>query len=116
MGSEATSDGQQERGITKANASELGKRGAAARAANRRLAEEDPIAYANLRLTENRARLVTELLSAALGRGDWKDLPLDKRLQALIKALEYAQGKPVTGRAASEGDEEEVPRRGISVE
>lgn len=43
-------------------------------------------------------RLTGELLSAALGEGDFSDLDKKTRVQALIRALEYRLGRPTTSK------------------
>lgn len=37
-----------------------------------------------------------ELLNASKGEGKWKDLPVNLRLQALLKCIEYGVGRPVS--------------------
>ena len=73
----------------------------------RRRAEEDakdPEAAIRRLLGGHRTELAQNLLDAAMGRGDWTNLPLDKRLQALTKAMEYAVGKPTTKRDTPESE------------
>jgi hypothetical protein len=73
--------------------------------ARRRRAEEDakdPEAAIRRLLGGHRTELAQNLLDAALGRGDWDKLPLDKRLTALTKAMEYAVGKPTVKRDTPE--------------
>ena len=71
----------------------------------RRRAEEeanDPEVAIRRLLGGHRTELAQNLLDAALGRGDWGKLTLDKRLTALTKAMEYAVGKPTTKRETPE--------------
>ena len=73
-----------------------------------RLQKEDPEEYLRQTFEAHKAQLSKELLDAALGNGDWHDLPLEKRLQALTKALEYAVGRPVQ-RTPPKGDDDGTP-------
>jgi hypothetical protein len=57
-------------------------------------------------LESDGGRLGAELLDAAFGRGSWGDLPPERRLAALMRACEYAFGKPPT--AAPERDRERM--------
>lgn len=95
-------------------AREAGRRGAAVRAEKRKLQEQDPEAYVREKFAARRVALSEALLHAALGEGEWAELSLDKRLTALSKALEYAVGRPVARRDASEQKEE--PQAGLSIE
>lgn len=45
-------------------------------------------------------QLVAELLDAALGRGDFRDLKAGDRLKALQTALAYGLGRPGTAKQA----------------
>ena len=58
----------------------------------RRKAEK---ANPSLKMARKMPELFDELLRAANGEGDWKELPLPQRLTALFKALEYGAGKPI---------------------
>ena len=83
------------------------KGGAASAEARKRRAEEDakdPEAAIRRLLGDHRRELAESLLDAALGKGDWEKLPLDKRLTALTKAMEYAVGKPTTKRDTPESE------------
>lgn len=95
-------------------AREAGRRGGLRRAENARLKKEDPDAYIRATFAAERAALSKELLDAALGRNEWHDLPLEKRLGALTKALEYAVGRP-TARKDEEAPAVENPP-GLSIE
>lgn len=55
--------------------------------------------------------LLKELVQAAYGRGKWKDLPMEKRLQALFKANEYINGRPIPMKEI----EDEVAHAGFRV-
>lgn len=57
--------------------------------------------------------LTRALLDAALGTGDWHDLPLEKRLDALKRALEYAVGRPTARKDSEPATPEEG---GLSIE
>ena len=72
---------------------------------NRRkaLKRDDPDKYIQELFKLNKAQLVEALMDAALGKGDYTDLPAEKRLQALFKANEYVVGKSTTEGKASEG-------------
>jgi hypothetical protein len=96
-------------------AREAGRRGGLRRQELARLKREDPEAWARETFSSERAALSKELLDAALGRGAWHDLPLDKRLQALTKALEYAVGRPVA-RKDDQAPETQEPDTGLTIE
>lgn len=94
-------------------AREAGRKGGRRKAELARLRREDPEAYVRETFAVERAALSKELLDAALGRGGWHDLPLEKRLQALTKALEYAVGRPTARK------DEEPPQQdegGLTIE
>lgn len=59
----------------------------------------------------NPKSMIGELVNAALGRGKWKQLPIDKRLAALIKANEYVNGRPLPMRP----DEDDTDLAGFQV-
>jgi hypothetical protein len=80
-----------ERGITKANARVLSEKGVRAAREAREAVKADP----SLKVSRALPRLFDALLAAAEGKGEWKELPVDKRLQALFKAIEYGAGKPI---------------------
>ena len=94
---------------------EAGRKGGLRRQELARLQREDPEAWARVTFAAERAALSKELLDAALGRGEWHDLPLEKRLTALTKALEYAIGRPTPRK-----DPEEKPAQddshGLTIE
>lgn len=103
--------------ITKEDAVEKGRKGGQRAAELRKLRAEDPEAYAFMRFELKKGRLTNELLQAALGEGKWKDLPLDKRLTAVMKALEYAVGKPTAGKSTGNTEPDEEPAKpGIVIE
>lgn len=79
------------------------------------LKETDPEAYLRETFSAKKAELSQALLDAALGQGDWHELPLDKRLTALTKALEYAVGKPTTQKAAPT-ENRQPESQGLSIE
>ena len=91
-----------------------GRKGGLRRQELARLRKEDPEAYARETFSAERVALSKALLDAALGRNEWHDLPLEKRLAALTKALEYAVGRPT----ARKDDEEAPPAQtpGLSIE
>lgn len=78
------------------------------------LRESDPEAYLRETFSAKKAELSQALLDAALGQGEWHELPLDKRLTALNKALEYAIGKPSTQKTVAPS--EQPPETGLSIE
>lgn len=89
--------------FTKENAKELGLKGATNRWHGEDLGKgEDPLAYVRRQLP----RLMRDLINAAMGRGKYHDLPSDKRLAALLKAIEYGVGKPI-GLDKQQGPEKE---------
>lgn len=59
-------------------------------------------------ITRDLESLARELLKAAHGRGRFSDLPGDKRLQAVLRALEWGLGKPTT-RAARADQPDDIP-------
>ncbi len=75
----------------KASAADAGKKGAAVAAETKRRKKSDPM----FAIKKSLPALMQDLLSAARGAGEWAALPLDKRLGALLKAIEYGLGKPV---------------------
>jgi hypothetical protein len=100
--------------ITKENASELGRRGAAAKAVNQARRKADPAFALRQDLMEALPDLSRDLLKAARGIPPFDNLPPDKRLAALFKALEYAVGRPsavdkqpAPDPTSKEGDETE---------
>src|SRR6187200_383289 len=101
--------------ITKDNAAELGRKGAAARAANQARRKADPALAVRQDLSDALPDLVKDLLSAAKGMPPYETLPPDKRLSALFKALEYAAGRPVSSNQqpaptpSTDGGEAEKP-------
>lgn len=82
--------------FSKENAAEMGRRGGKVSGERR-----GPRTLATIRA--NKDELFNELYCAATGRGDWKELPIDKRLGALKLLLEYAEGRP-TPRTASDDE------------
>jgi len=66
------------------------------RAERRALAESSPDEYLLRYFDRERPELVKDLMDAAKGRGRWSNLPVDKQLAALFRALEYAHGKPTS--------------------
>lgn len=74
--------------FTPETAREMGRKGGKASAASRSRTKS----LSHLR--ENPTELFNELYKAAFGRDEWSDLPMDKRLQALNKLIEYAVGRP----------------------
>lgn len=71
--------------------SEAGKRSAEVRALRRQSGND----------------LLEELEKAAKGHGEWEGLALDKRLSALIKAIEYRVGRPLPMDKGGDEAEEE---------
>lgn len=95
-------------------AAEAGRKGAAEQARRRALEASDPERYLIETFSAKKTKLAKQLLDAALGEDEWAALPLDKRLTALFKALEYAVGKPAQQKAAPV--EAEKPETGLSIE
>jgi hypothetical protein len=79
------------------------------------LKEQDPEAYLVETFSAKKAELSEQLLKAALGQDEWHELPLDKRLTALTKALEYAVGKPTTQKSAPSSEAREPEPQGLSI-
>lgn len=73
-------------------AAEAGRKGQRTLAAQRRAKREDPL-YEVKRQLPN---LMDDLLKAARGQGEWKDLPLTMRLTALQRCIEYGVGKTIS--------------------
>ena len=91
--------------FTKENARENQQKGVLARTAKQEARRAAPL----LAVQEALPSLFSDLLKAARGEGVWTALPVDKRLAALFKAIEYAAGKPIgldktTGSEKAEGD------------
>lgn len=53
--------------------------------------------------------LTSELLDAALGKGDFAELDPKTRFSAITRALEYGLGKPTVDSKASQKDDEPSP-------
>ena len=82
----------------------------AERAAQRRA---DPLFL----LREKSADLVADLLKAATGQAPYASLPADKRLAALLRALEYGIGRPAPRREPPKpDDEDEKSEEGLSIQ
>ncbi len=77
--------------FTSATAGEAGRRSVEVR---RRKAQLSPEERASEAARKAAPQLIDELLAAAQGTGDFKDLKPDDRLRALFRALEYAVGRP----------------------
>ena len=97
-----------------ATAREAAQKSAEERRRRAVLRETDPEAYLVATFSAKKAELSQALLNAALGQGEWHELPLDKRLTALTKALEYAVGKPSTQKSAPE-QEAKPAETGLSI-
>lgn len=97
-------------------ASAAGKKGAAVRWERYRLQKEDPEAFLRETFEAHKSALSRELLDAALGRGEWHDLPLEKRLAALTKALEYAVGRPVQRSSPKDEGADQNGHGGLELE
>lgn len=80
---------------------EAGRRSAEARAARNSSPEDAAQAQIQRRLN----RLVTELLDAALGEGDFAELKAGDRLKALTTALAYGLGRPGAAKPTDEAPE-----------
>lgn len=95
--------------FTPETAAEAGRKGRQAQldAAERR--KKDPVSVVREALPE----LFESLLKAARGLPPFDDLPAEKRLAALTKALEYGAGRPVavdkSPGPSGEGGEAEEP-------
>ena len=81
---------------------EAGKKSAAARQAKQAKAADE---VEPSQVPSMGPQLKAELVNAALGRGDWTKLPLDKRLAALVKANEYVNGRPLPMKDDGRDDE-----------
>ncbi len=68
-----------------------GAKGAAAALVTKRKKRDDPMFAVRRALPA----LMNDLLHASRGEGVWKALPLQQRLMALQKCIEYGLGKPV---------------------
>jgi general stress protein YciG len=109
-------------------AREAGRRGGLRRQELARLKREDPEAWARETFAAERAGLSNLLLDAAYGRGTFAGdiecqecgahvsiplLPPEKRLGAVVKAMEYAIGRPTPRKDAEPATPEEG---GLSIE
>lgn len=90
-----TNEGQ----FTPESAREAGRASAAAR---RRRAEMSPEERARDTIAGKMDDLTAELVSAALGQGDFSDLKLETRVTALTKLLEWGLGRPTTAKPPKE--------------
>lgn len=70
---------------------EWGRKGGLKSAEARRANRDDPLSS----IKRNLHAHFEELERAAKGTGAWKDLPLQQRLTALLKVIEYGLGRPV---------------------
>ena len=77
---------------TSETAKEASKKGLDARQRYAEARKEDPLFDVKRLLPE----LFQDLLRAARGMPPFRDLPPEKRLMALTKAIEYGAGRPVT--------------------
>jgi hypothetical protein len=61
--------------------------------------------------------LLQDLLRAAKGQAPYQDLPADKRLQALFRAIEYGTGKPPPAAKPKDQPEatEPVEAEGVTI-
>ena len=82
--------------FTKETAPEKGRIGGLASAAQRKRRAEDPQKWVQDTLKRAQPELVEALLEAAGAKGTWSQLSPEKRLSAVIKALEYALGRPIS--------------------
>lgn len=73
--------------FTKENAGEYARQAVAARTQKRTKSPQEIFDAAQ-------AKLAGQLVDAAMGRGDFAELPAKERLQATIKALEFGIGRP----------------------
>lgn len=82
---------------------------------SRKRRAEDPEGWLRARFADKAPQLSEQLLKAALGEDEWHELPLDKRLTALTKAMEYAVGKP-TVQTKSPTQSVQPEPSGLSIE
>ena len=80
--------------FTRETATAAARKSVERRAELRELAQSAPDEYMVQFFEREKPALVKALMDAAFGRGPFENLPPDKRLSAVIKALEYAHGKP----------------------
>lgn len=89
---------------------------AEARARNAELRKTDPLGL----LRESAGDLLADLLKAARGQPPFTNLPPDKRLAALLRALEYSVGRPAPLRrppeVAENADEAAEAEEGLSIQ
>lgn len=85
---------------TKEEAIEMGRKGGLAKAAKQKLeaaqTEEEKLQAAELLFKQEAPRMAAELIKAAKGHGDYKNLKPGEKLSAILRALEYGVGKPGT--------------------
>jgi len=89
---------------TSETAAIAGRKGRASQLARAAARKSDPVTIVREALPD----LFADLLKAARGEAPFHDLPPDKRLAALTKALEYGAGRPIAvdkgGAAHSAGE------------
>lgn len=89
---------------------------AEARTRNAEARKADPLHQ----VRESAGELVADLLKAARGQHPFTSLPPDKRLAALLRALEYGIGRPAPLRRPSEvaenADEADKVEEGLSIQ
>lgn len=89
--------------FTSESAAEAGRRSGESR---RRKAALSPEERAREAIGDKLATLVDELIDAGLGKGDFEDLPLTVRVNALTKLIEWGIGRPPPGTKAPQTTEE----------
>ena len=97
------------RGFDAATAAEAGRRSGEARRRSRDLTPEDRAQDA---ISAALGRLTSELINAALGRGDFEDLKLDTRVTALLRLIEWKLGRPAAAKPKEEAVVPTVPEDG----
>jgi hypothetical protein len=78
----------------------------------RRRAEMSPEDRALDAIGEKLGELTSELIDAALGRGDFADLKLETRVTALQRLMEWRLGRPASVKPKEETDSPAVPVSG----
>lgn len=89
-------------------AREQASRGGQRRAELDRLRQDNPEEYLRQRFAKEAPKLVSLLLQAAKGEGDFTELPPEKRLAAITQALAYGVGRPSTQKPAPPKEQEKA--------
>lgn len=95
-----------------ASAAEAGRRSGEVRRRKREMSPEERVRDA---ISAKSDKLVSELIDAALGQGDFESLKLETRVTALQRLLEWQLGRPAAVKPKEDADAPTVPQDGESL-